>query len=48
MFFFVKVNKKVINVFYPLLKIGVKVVSVNMKSDTLKIVLLAISYNLIG
>ena len=42
-FFFVKFNQNVINVFYPLLKMMVKVVSVNMKNGTLKIVFLAIS-----
>ena len=46
MFFFVKVNQKVINVFYPSLKMKVKVVSVNIKIGTLKIVFLAISLNL--
>ena len=43
-FFFVKVNQMVINVFYPSLKIMVKVVSVNMKSSTLKIVFLTIFF----
>jgi len=42
MFFFVKGNQKVINVFYPSLKIRVKVFNVNMKSGTLKMVFLAI------
>ena len=44
--FFVKVNQNVINVFELSSKIMVKVVSVNMKSGTMKIVFLAISlYN---
>ena len=43
MFFLVKVNQKVINVFYPLFKMRVKVVSVNMKNGTLKMIFLAIS-----
>ena len=44
-FFFVKGIQKVINVFYSLLKMRVKTVSVNMKSGNLKIVFLAISQN---
>ena len=47
MFFFVKGNQKVINVFYLLLKMRVKVVNVNMKSDTLKMVFLTISLDFI-
>ena len=47
-FFFVKVNQKVINVFNPSLKMIVKMVNVNMKSGTLKIVFLAISLFLIS
>ena len=43
MFFFVKVNRKVINVFYLFLKMKVKVVSVKMKSGILKMVFLTIS-----
>ena len=43
MFFFVKDNQKVINLFYPSLKTKVKVVSVNMKIGILKIIFLAIS-----
>ena len=43
-FFFVKVNEKVINVFYRSLKMKVKMVSVNMKSGTSKMIFLAISY----
>ena len=46
-FLFVKVNQKVINVFYPSLKMTVKVVSVNMKSGTLKMIFLASSFDLI-
>ena len=45
MFFFVKVNQRVINVFYPSFKMRVKVVSINMKTGTLKIAFLAISQN---
>ena len=36
--FFVKVNQMVINVFYPSLMMRIKVVSVNMKNCTLKMV----------
>ena len=46
MFFFVKVNEKVINVFYPSLKMRVKVFSINMKSDTLKMIFLTVSINI--
>ena len=41
-FFFVKVNQKVINVFYLSLRMRVKVVSVNMKIGNLKMIFLAI------
>ena len=47
-FFLVKVNQKVINVFYSSLKMRVKVVSVNMKRDTLKIVFSAIFLTKLG
>ena len=45
MFLFVRVNHKVINVFYLSLKTRIKVISVNMKNSNLKIVFLAISLN---
>jgi len=43
MFFLSKLIKKVIIVFYPSLKLKVKMISVNMKSGTLKMIFLAIS-----
>ena len=36
------VNPMDINIFYPSLKVGVKVVSVNMKNDTMNVVFVAI------
>ena len=45
MFFFLnKVNERVINEFYLSLKMKVKVVSINMKSGTLKMIFLTISH----
>ena len=43
MFFFVIVNSRAINVFYPSLKMRVKLISVNMKNGTLKMIFLTIS-----